>query len=505
MTDDSQLLRQFVEQRSEPAFRQFVQQRIGFVYASALRMVGGDPHVAEEVAQTVFLDLARKAAALRHRGNLTGWLYTSTRFAAAKALRSRSRRLARETATESFENVTSASTETNWSELRPVLDAALHELSATDRDAILLRYFDNLSLADVGATLGVSDNTARMRVDRTLEKLRTRLARRGITSTAAALGAALAGQPVVAAPAALVTSVTGVALAGAATSTGIGALVLGTLFPVMNTMKLAVTTVSAVALFSFGTYVGARALALPAARSTSAPADVTSRDVAALRHENHALHTEIAALRDRIATTAARANPSASAPAADASMTGKWRLLAELQNQKLVKTSINLVDGSGNLTDVAGTLFDLTPVERDALAHAVDAARQQMKTLELQNATVTRDGPNKITIRVQPFPDTGATVYDGFMKTFAQTLGPDRNAAFITLGQGQVERVFGEFGAIQRTLTVTADPTSTYNRYVANDQQVAPNDNYSSSSNYKSRDDLLRRVGSITELLPPDF
>src|SRR6478672_7276269 len=97
MMDDATLLKQFVNERSEPAFRELVRQRVDFVYNVALRLVGGDAHLAQEVAQNVFLDLARKAPALAARASLTGWFYTSTRFAAAKALRTRVRRLNHET------------------------------------------------------------------------------------------------------------------------------------------------------------------------------------------------------------------------------------------------------------------------------------------------------------------------------------------------------------------------------------------------------------------------
>src|SRR5687767_12285574 len=100
MHDDASLLRLFIDESSDVAFRELVLRRFDFVYASALRQVGGDAHLAREVAQNVFMDLARKARALSARSNIAGWLYTSTRFAASKALRSRVRRLNHETAAQ---------------------------------------------------------------------------------------------------------------------------------------------------------------------------------------------------------------------------------------------------------------------------------------------------------------------------------------------------------------------------------------------------------------------
>ena len=139
------------------------------------------------------------------------------------------------------------STEIRWHELHPVLDAAMHELREADREAILLRFFEGRSLAEIGATVGVAENAARMRVDRALEKLRLRLADRGITSTAAALGAALAAQPAVAAPAGLALSVAGASLTGATTAA----------MSALTFMSIAKTTMGivGVAALSMGAYL----------------------------------------------------------------------------------------------------------------------------------------------------------------------------------------------------------------------------------------------------------
>lgn len=116
MNEDAELLRRFTEENSEAAFRELVQRRIDFVYAAALRQVGGDTHLAQEVAQNVFIDLGRKARALASRPTIAGWLYTSVRFAAAKALRSRARRLTHETEAHAMNEILSAHSpgEADW-------------------------------------------------------------------------------------------------------------------------------------------------------------------------------------------------------------------------------------------------------------------------------------------------------------------------------------------------------------------------------------------------------
>jgi RNA polymerase sigma factor (sigma-70 family) len=223
MTEDSQLLRRYVEERSEKAFTELVNRHVNLVYFAALRRVGGDRHLADDVTQSVFADLARKAASLQDRPVLAGWLYTSTRFAAAQAVRSEQRRRTHEQEAHTMHEL-HAEPETNWEQLRPVIDEALDDLSELEREALLLRFFENRPLAEVGARFSLSPDAARMRVDRALDKLRGLLARRGVASTAAALATVFAGQSGIAAPAGLVARIVAGVLgqAGAATTATIG-------------------------------------------------------------------------------------------------------------------------------------------------------------------------------------------------------------------------------------------------------------------------------------------
>lgn len=237
MMSDSELLVRFARGRSEDAFAELVRRHVNLVYSAALRQVGGDAQLAQDVAQTVFSDLARKAPTLARRASLTGWLYTSTRFAAAKIVRSEHRRREREE--EFMREPNDAAPETDWEQLRPVLDEAMDQLQETDREAILLRYFENQPFAEIGAHCGLNENAARMRVERALEKLRDLLARRGVT-TAATLASVISAHAVQAAPVSLAGTLVTASLASAGTGTltfwnlmnmtklklGVGALVL---------------------------------------------------------------------------------------------------------------------------------------------------------------------------------------------------------------------------------------------------------------------------------------
>lgn len=204
--DDAELLRRYVEERSEEAFTALVQRHVSVVYFAALRRVGGDRHLADDVTQNVFTALARKASLLKDRPVLTGWLYTSTRFAAAQAVRSERRRRTHEQEAHDMQEI-NATPEPSWEQLSPVIDEAMDELNERDREVVLLRFFENRPLAEIGVKYLLSPDAARMRVDRALEKLRRLLARRGVASTSTALAGVFAAQSSLAAPAGLVTSI----------------------------------------------------------------------------------------------------------------------------------------------------------------------------------------------------------------------------------------------------------------------------------------------------------
>lgn len=217
MTPDSDLLARFARTNSEDAFAELVNRHVNLVYSAALRQVNGDAHLAQDVAQTVFADLARKAGPLSRRESLSGWLYTSAHFAAAKVVRGETRRRDRE---EKFmrEPLHETAPEADWEKLRPTLDDAMHELKETDREAILLRYFENRPFAEVGAKLGLNENAARMRVDRALDKLRDILSKRGLT-TATALTSVISANAVQLAPAGLAATLTTASIVSAGTGT----------------------------------------------------------------------------------------------------------------------------------------------------------------------------------------------------------------------------------------------------------------------------------------------
>ncbi len=219
MRDEAELLRRYAIEQDNEAFSELVGRSIDFVYAAALRQCRGNTALAQDVTQLVFADLSRRAKSLVSHPELTGWLHTATRFAAMKILRTESRRQLREQQVAAFHSLLGdEGSPIDWTRLQPVLDDVIGELRERDRAAILLRFFKGMSLLEVGASLQLSETAARSCVDRALDRLRRRLARRGITSTSAALSLTFAQQVATAAPAGLASVISGAALATGATS-----------------------------------------------------------------------------------------------------------------------------------------------------------------------------------------------------------------------------------------------------------------------------------------------
>jgi RNA polymerase sigma factor (sigma-70 family) len=247
--DDAALLHAYVRERDEAAFSELVRRHVDLVHTAAFRRVGGDARKAQEVTQQVFIDLAKKAAALTRHPALPAWLHRSTRFVAANLRREEHRRRAREEISARETDTVSASPfepAADWTQLAPVLDAALDTLGETDRQVVVLRHFSQLSFAEIGATLRVSEAAAQMRAARALEKLRRALQKRGVTSTASALGLALGANTVTAAPAGIATStLAAVSATGSVAAAGAGA---GLFTVITSSTKLTLGTVAALSI-----------------------------------------------------------------------------------------------------------------------------------------------------------------------------------------------------------------------------------------------------------------
>lgn len=289
MPTDAELLQRYAGKSDERAFAELVERHLGLVYATALRTTGGRRHVAEEIVQMVFTDLARKSAALCHHPVLTGWLYRSTRYAAMEANRTELRRQKLNQGYAAMSDPTTpAELSTEWEQLRPVIDGAMEKLREGDRELLLLRFFQGLTFPEIATRFDLSENAARMRTERALDRLRGHLGKRGVTSTGAALGLVLANQALAAAPAGMAASVTSVALSAAPATGGLFAFLLmnKTIGPALGALLAA----------------GATTLVW-----TSAVPGITAAEVSELRAENRRLTQAAATDSDEaVADEAAR-------------------------------------------------------------------------------------------------------------------------------------------------------------------------------------------------------
>jgi RNA polymerase sigma factor (sigma-70 family) len=336
MVTDVDLLRSYAEEHSESAFAELVRRHIDLVYSAALREANGNVSLAEDISQAVFAELARKAQRLVRHPALAGWLYTCVRQMTANVRRADDRRQRREWEAQTMNDLLSSdSSDAAWRQIRPVLDDAMHELNEADRAAVVLRFFEERSLKEVGQALGLTENAAHMRVDRALDKLRALLARRGITSTASGLAATLAVGAVLSAPEGLAATVGAGALATSVTAGSAGI----TFLKFMSMTKLKLGLISALIVAGLAT-----------------PLLLQHQAQARLRDENAALREQLGRLAQSESVNE-NDRPASAADPAEANATSELMKLraqiARLQEDSRELAQLKSIAGKGESMEIA--------------------------------------------------------------------------------------------------------------------------------------------------------
>jgi RNA polymerase sigma factor (sigma-70 family) len=258
MSDEMTLVREYAQSSSEQAFATLVSRHVNLVYSVAMRQVR-DPHLAEEITQSVFIILAGKAKSLSPKTILSGWLCRTARYVSANTLSIQRRRQFREQEAH-MESILNEPEPGVWNQIAPLLDEALNCLGEKEHDAVVLRVFDGKELKQVGAAMGTTEDAARMRVNRGVETLREFFTKRGVTLSATAIAGAVAANSVQAAPAGLAATIAAAALSGTTITTT--AAIAATKAIAMTTLQRTIVTVTVAVLAGAGIYEARQAAQL---------------------------------------------------------------------------------------------------------------------------------------------------------------------------------------------------------------------------------------------------
>ena len=397
-TNDRALLRQYAERHLEEAFATLVRRHVNLVYSVALRRVQSS-HLAEEVSQSVFTDLARNADKLRPNTVLGAWLHSVAYRTAIDVVRGESRRQFREQ--KAMEMAAMDSVSSDWSLIEDLLDEGMDTLDETDRSAIVLRYFENKSLREVGATLGTSDDAAQKRVSRAVERLREFFTKRGVTVGASGLVVVISSNAVQAAPVGLAAAissavvVTGTAVTTATTTATITKAIA------MTALQKTLITATIVVTAGAGIYEARQASALRSQlqtiqqqeagqiRQLQQGHDDAMRQLTALRDENENLNrdtTELLKLRDEVARlrnaalSAGQANPTDASTSAAAEL---WLARVNQLKQYVDQHPNEKIPEFQFLTD-GGWLSAAAPGPQEERFEKEDDYRRAMESLRFQ-------------------------------------------------------------------------------------------------------------------------
>jgi RNA polymerase sigma factor (sigma-70 family) len=477
---DAELLKRYLQDGAEDAFGTVVERHLALVYGVALRRLR-DPALAQEVTQKVFITLARRAVWLTGHSSLAGWLYRTSVHLARHELRTEQRRHRREEIALELGTCMKLD-ESLLLNIAPLLDEVMLELRASDREALLLRYFGNKSLREVGAALGIGEDAAQKRVAKALDALAGRFRQRGFRVVgAAALALALQQASAQAVPAGLALSTTKIALsAGAAAS--LGSLTA----PILKIMSITKIQTAALCLTIAALPLGYQWHALAQARSLNV---LTTTQLQQLRTDAFARERDQARAERRVAAAQNELSRPLASPDAEPSRK-QPNLYAWDENSPYVRLPKQVLskvrfapfasrvarDGKvetyqlpplaadGSPQPALEAALGLSADEADRLRAICQSAYAVFYRLAASHSQLTEvpwaGGPTaSVKYDTAAFPDEGAQFRDQFQAQVTALLGPERAAAFWQQASPMFSQLFNDFGAQSRQLQLINNPS----------------------------------------------
>lgn len=374
--NDQDLIREFAATRSEQAFRRLVDRHCDLVFSVAGR-VTRDPDLARDVSQQVFCKLAAKPASVPANVPLAAWLHRTCRSLAVDLVRSEEARRKRESAHSHPFEMNSEPTP-DWSRLEPVIDSLIDELPEMERRAVLLRFYEKRSHGAIGAALGLSEEAARKRTDRALERLRQLLSKRGIATTSAALATILPAHATAPAPAGFAASLSSTALSTAATT------------------AVSSTSIIAIIMSQKAIVAGASLLLLAGVSAIAVPRmlDKDEKTTAASSASTGTAPFSGSALPSATASTGKQRSNEAQARLAAKYGDARTKLSAHLHGEMiaLLEDAVSVMETAHNLK--LGEQFGDDPAESlGEIGEKLHLTEEQKKTLgQLENDSFKRDG-----------------------------------------------------------------------------------------------------------------
>ena len=484
-TPDGQLLEAHVHRRDEDAFAQLVRRHVNLVFGTALRILG-DRSAAEEVAQNVFVTLARKAASIRAGEGLAGWLHRAAVLEARMRQRTDLRRRNREEAAARL-GTTMDTTEPTDPLPFGILDDALLELPEKDRQALFLRYFECRPFREIGRSLGMGEDAAQKRASRALEALAAVLRRRGAATATATLAArTLEAAALTSAPVHLASTI-------AAATVGASSSALGILLAKLMAYSKTQTTVACLLLasapvgYQWHVAAGMRRAEAEAARRlivTTEALRLAEKDELITRRRLGALSERLAETRSQIRRAADTLATAAAAPDASLylwsdtathvrvpkSVAPSLRLSGSVQVPALpggvpYRRSIEPVGADGSLAEPLAEALGVTPSEDEDIRRAFGRTQAVLREKMHGAAYLTNrspaqfraEGKPSLTLVTPALPDVGVSLGEQLRSDLDRILGAERAELVWQQAAETFDKEFFWFGRGERLQTAVSD------------------------------------------------